>query len=157
MTDMGEPGSEDKIAITVWNKTGGLWFASNWDGTRTVEQTLAGGNLKVHGGSSCELPFTKSEEVITEPEEKLNTEPVSFKVIAYPNPSATDFGMQVYSKSNEQIVVRILDVNGVVKEVLRVLTKSSFIKLGAGLPGGTYFAEVTQGVNKQVVKLIKLN
>jgi len=25
-----------------------LWFASNWDGTKTVEQVLAGGNLVVH-------------------------------------------------------------------------------------------------------------
>ncbi len=48
MTDMGEPGSSDQIAITVWNKSGGLWFASDWNGTRTVQQTLAGGNLVVH-------------------------------------------------------------------------------------------------------------
>jgi hypothetical protein len=47
MTDMGEPGSSDSIAITVWNKNGGLWFASHWDGTKTVEQILAGGNLQV--------------------------------------------------------------------------------------------------------------
>src|SRR5438477_639357 len=48
MTDLGEPGSSDQIAITVWNKSGGLWFASDWNGTRTVQQTLAGGNLVVH-------------------------------------------------------------------------------------------------------------
>src|SRR5204863_9590606 len=48
MTDAGEPGSSDKIAITVWNKAGGLWFASNWSGTGTVEQLLGGGNLIAH-------------------------------------------------------------------------------------------------------------
>ncbi len=48
MTDMGEPGSSDQIAITVWNKSGGLWFASDWNGTKTVQQNLAGGNLVVH-------------------------------------------------------------------------------------------------------------
>ena len=47
MSDYGEPGSSDKIAITVWNKAGGLWFASRWDGTKTLEQLLAGGNLVV--------------------------------------------------------------------------------------------------------------
>jgi hypothetical protein len=36
------------IGITVWNKAGGLWFASSWSGTKTVEQTLNGGNLVVH-------------------------------------------------------------------------------------------------------------
>ena len=47
MTDAGEPGSSDKIGITVWNKSGGLWFSSNWSGTNTVEQLLGGGNLVV--------------------------------------------------------------------------------------------------------------
>jgi hypothetical protein len=48
MDDNGEPGSADTISITVWNKAGGLWFASKWNGTMTVEQLLGGGNLLVH-------------------------------------------------------------------------------------------------------------
>jgi hypothetical protein len=48
MTDRGEPGSSDSIAITVWNSAGGMWFSSNWNGVKTVEQTIAGGNLQVH-------------------------------------------------------------------------------------------------------------
>ena len=48
MTDKGDPGSNDSMAITVWNKSGGLWFASKWDGTKTIEQTLGNGNLVVH-------------------------------------------------------------------------------------------------------------
>jgi hypothetical protein len=47
MTDSGS-GSSDTIGITVWNKNGGLWFSSNWTGTKTAEQTLGGGNLSVH-------------------------------------------------------------------------------------------------------------
>jgi hypothetical protein len=47
LTDNGEPGSSDSIAITVWNKNGGLWYSSNWDGTKTIEQSLDGGNLVV--------------------------------------------------------------------------------------------------------------
>jgi hypothetical protein len=47
MTDKGEPGSADSIAITLWNKDGGMWFASKWDGVKTVEQTLSGGNLQI--------------------------------------------------------------------------------------------------------------
>jgi Secretion system C-terminal sorting domain len=155
MTDMGEPGSSDKIAITVWNKDGGVWVSSNWNGTTTVEQTLGGGNLKVHAGALCNPTFTRSAG-IAEPEQKSTTEPASFRVIAYPNPSATDFGIQVHSKSSEPIVVRILDVNGVLKETHRLFAKTSFIKMGAGLATGMYFAEVTQGTNKQILKLVKL-
>jgi hypothetical protein len=47
MTDKGEPGGYDTIGITLWNKSGGLWFASTWDGTKTLEQLLGGGNLAV--------------------------------------------------------------------------------------------------------------
>jgi len=45
MDDNGEPGKNDTIGITVWRKSGGLWFSSNWTGTTTVEQLLGGGNL----------------------------------------------------------------------------------------------------------------
>ncbi|HEU5343776.1 MAG TPA: MBG domain-containing protein [Ktedonobacterales bacterium] len=47
MTDKGTPGTNDTLGVTVWNKSGGLWFASNWNGTRTLEQNLASGNLIV--------------------------------------------------------------------------------------------------------------
>ncbi|MGH7863346.1 MAG: hypothetical protein ACREQB_00025, partial [Candidatus Binataceae bacterium] len=47
-TDMGEPGKNDMIGITVWNKNGGLWFASEWNGVKTIEKLLGGGNLVVH-------------------------------------------------------------------------------------------------------------
>ena len=47
MSDYGEPGSSDKIGITVWNKSGGTWFSSKWSGTATLEQPLDGGNLVV--------------------------------------------------------------------------------------------------------------
>ncbi|WP_462219209.1 T9SS type A sorting domain-containing protein, partial [Ferruginibacter sp.] len=152
MTDMGEPGSSDKIAITVWDKDGGLWFASNWNGTATVEQILGGGNLKVHGGAPCTPTLTLvSQPVIT----KATANP--FKVSVSPNPSITDFRIQVISNSSEPVTVRLMDVNGVVKELSRVFTKTSSINVGANLVSGTYFAEVTQGVNRQVVKLIKLN
>ena len=47
LTDRGEPGSEDSIAITLWNKKGGLYFSSLWDGVETLEDELDGGNLQV--------------------------------------------------------------------------------------------------------------
>jgi hypothetical protein len=56
MTDNGEPGSADSLAVTIWNMTGGLWFASHWDDVETLEQTIGGGNLVVR--SSRYLPKT---------------------------------------------------------------------------------------------------
>jgi hypothetical protein len=36
-----------KLAISVWRKSGGLWFASTWDGIQPLEQTLASGHLNI--------------------------------------------------------------------------------------------------------------
>ncbi len=48
MSDAGKPGANDKIAITVRNKSGGVWFSSNWNGPKTAaEQIIGGGNLVV--------------------------------------------------------------------------------------------------------------
>jgi hypothetical protein len=51
MTDNGDP-APDTIGITVWDKSGGMWFSSNWSGTKTVQQAMAdptgGGNLVIH-------------------------------------------------------------------------------------------------------------
>jgi hypothetical protein len=55
ITDLGEPGAADTLSFTLWKgKTGRqqrLLFSSAWDGNRTVEQQLAGGNLQVHRAS----------------------------------------------------------------------------------------------------------
>jgi hypothetical protein len=47
MTDRGEPGANDSVAITVLSSSGGTWYSSNWDGTKTIQQLLGGGNLVV--------------------------------------------------------------------------------------------------------------
>ena len=75
----------------------------------------------------------------------------------YPNPSTIDFALQVISKSNEPISVRVMDLSGQVLSVKMEIVKGSLVRIGSELKVGTYFAEVTQGGNKQVVKLVKLN
>ncbi|WP_252851503.1 PKD domain-containing protein [Aeoliella straminimaris] len=46
VTDAGEPGDSDSVAFTVWDG-GTLLYSSNWSGTLTTEQLLAGGNIQV--------------------------------------------------------------------------------------------------------------
>ncbi len=80
-----------------------------------------------------------------------------FKVIVYPNPSASDFIIQVNSNSDEPVTIRIMDVTGLVRSVRTINSKTNTIKMGGDLIGGTYIAEVIQGSNRKVVKLTKLN
>jgi hypothetical protein len=47
ITDKGEPGRDDEIAVTLWNGST-LLFSSHWSGTATAKQKIAGGNMVVH-------------------------------------------------------------------------------------------------------------
>ena len=47
MTDKGEPGSSDSIGVTLWN-VNTLLFSSEWNGAKTLEKVVQGGNLVVH-------------------------------------------------------------------------------------------------------------
>ena len=47
LTDRGEPGADDSIGIALWDGNQ-LVFSSEWNGARTVEGPLGGGNLGVH-------------------------------------------------------------------------------------------------------------
>jgi hypothetical protein len=47
ISDLGEAGDTDSIAISIRNSASTLWFSSNWNGVKTVEQLLAGGDIKV--------------------------------------------------------------------------------------------------------------
>ena len=101
------------------------------------------------------------EFVATEKKEqvKQNETPAikEFDVRAYPNPSSTLFNMQVINGSNEATRIRIMDITGKTVKVINNGSKSNVIQFGEDLIGGTYFAEVTQGKNVKVLKLIKLN
>lgn len=47
MVDAGEPGTLDRLGVTVWAGNGALWFSSHWSGAATEPSHLAGGNLAV--------------------------------------------------------------------------------------------------------------
>ena len=81
----------------------------------------------------------------------------SFSVKVSPNPSATNFKLQVESSSNEPVNIRLVDAAGRVLKVITKAYKYQVITVGEGYTAGSYFAEVTQGKNHAVVKLIKLN
>jgi hypothetical protein len=46
VTDAGEPGTLDMVGFTVWDGAN-LLYSSNWSGTNTNEQLIAGGNIQV--------------------------------------------------------------------------------------------------------------
>ena len=78
-------------------------------------------------------------------------------MIVYPNPSEDHYNIQVKSSNKyDKITISIADVTGKTIEVLSNLSPNQQITLGEKYAAGTYIAEIRQGQNKKVVKLIKL-
>jgi hypothetical protein len=97
---------------------------------------------------------------LTASEEKLKElEPVkisSLTVTASPNPSADLFTLQIQSADNTPVAVRISDASGRYMSMRQGVPSNSRIQVGGGLKAGLYFAEVIQGKERKVVKLLKL-
>jgi hypothetical protein len=124
----------------------------------------------VNWNSVCEapalpLPPFAAPDVITTEEpavtpivkEQVTEKPLPFTVRVYPNPFSVNFSIIITSASMAPVTLRILDVSGNQLSVMTNLVKGSMINLGTNLRGGTYFAEVSQGTHRQVLKLVKLN
>lgn len=104
LTDNGDVGTTDKIAFTVWNKGGGLWFASSWNGSRTVEQSLAGGNLVVRSARKPNLAALPATEPIEDEPLLLKMDvvrdpataaaPYPFFVLRFPVVPGTDYALE---------------------------------------------------------------
>ncbi|GAA3971381.1 hypothetical protein GCM10022407_16490 [Hymenobacter antarcticus] len=86
MTDNGNPGSTDRIAITVWNPGSTLWFASDWTGTQNAQLTLGGGNLVVRGGAYSSRGSGDSPAGPAAPLAMAEAAPGRARLEVYPNP-----------------------------------------------------------------------
>ncbi len=65
--------------------------------------------------------------------------------------------MVINSNDENPVTVRVMDISGRVIETHEKIAYSGILKLGQLWKAGSYFAEVIQGEQRKVVKLIKAN
>ena len=117
--------------------------------------TLSAGNVVVHSGFSVFNALTNNEITKTNATDVWIAEPEPFSVLAYPNPSATEFSLVIKNGSNEKVQVVVYDENGKPIRTLEGNTGKQQIRFGADLRPGIYMAEVIQGNKRQAIKLVK--
>jgi Bacterial Ig domain/PA14 domain/Secretion system C-terminal sorting domain/Calx-beta domain/HYR domain len=77
------------------------------------------------------------------------------KVKATPNPSQSYFTINTRSNSDKTITVKVMDAMGRIVENRLNAAANGTLRIGDRLPAGIYFVEVTQGVRKERLKLVK--
>jgi Tol biopolymer transport system component len=97
-------------------------------------------------------PVTKSllvnASVGKGPENNLN-------VLVRPNPSNDEFEFTILTNSSERIVLRIMDMQGKIVYYLPDVPNNNSIKIGSNLVSGIYLAEIEQGTQCTVTRLVK--
>jgi uncharacterized delta-60 repeat protein len=79
-----------------------------------------------------------------------------FTVLSSPNPSRGHFNLQVQSESQLTYDVKITDVSGKVIEVRNHINPYTILTLGDSYRAGTYYALITQGGERRIIKLSKV-
>jgi len=90
-------------------------------------------------------------------EEEMETEAISgFDAVAFPNPFADAFTLNVRSESNDAVIVRVYDMNGKLLENRNLqASEAATVVIGGNLAAGMYHVTVMQGDNVKTMKMIK--
>jgi hypothetical protein len=105
---------------------------------------------------TASVPATATAATGKAPAQTAETVWANLEVRVMPNPSNGYFNLVVNSNDDSPLTVRVLDVFGQsVEKHEKVATGN--LRIGQTLAAGTYFAEITQGSQRKLVKLVKVN
>jgi hypothetical protein len=137
-----------RIAVVSGAKTtGGTNYTGTYSNTSTA--TCSAGSLRAVVDDQPLITLNTNTSV----RENID----GLQVRLTPNPTSTHFTAIIRSNADVPVTVRIIDVVGRVVERHDKLPGNTMLQLGSQLKGGTYFAEIIQGDQKKVVKLVKIN
>ncbi len=89
---------------------------------------------------------------------KLQSESnIDFSVSSYPNPFKNNFTLDIQSPSDEEVGIQVFDLLGkqIETKYLKTFSLDEKISLGDNYSIGVYTIIVTQGEDKQIIKMIK--
>ncbi|UPQ80769.1 GEVED domain-containing protein [Flavobacterium azooxidireducens] len=107
-------------------------------------------NILVPGGAAIRSnPIVKAEETIKDI-------PTDFKAVAYPNPFANSFAVDVRTSNTEKVSLTVYDMAGRLLEVKEVnASEVANYQFGDRYPSGVYNMIVTQGEETRTVRVVK--
>lgn len=117
-------------------------------------------HVGLHGGDrlgSCTMQTCTTAPVANYAGVDEHLHDSKMEVIVAPNPSTTYFELAVKTSKKEPLSIRILDANGRLVESKNKVQPNSYLTVGNNYVNGIYYAQIIQGNERVVVKLIKGN
>jgi hypothetical protein len=162
-----EPAMPRAATQLIWTVPAGATIISG-QGTTSIQvsypPSVSYGNVTVQSINNCMVGATRSLVIkmgacpnsitSTAPSGKGELNPDDLTVKIYPNPTTTEFKMSVQSTVNENVGIKVMDMQGrLVKKYS--ISASQAMNFGNDLKPGTYLVEVTQGNKKTVQRVMK--
>jgi hypothetical protein len=133
--------------------------------TVSYPNSVSFGFVSARGINNCSGGSTRSRQIKLQscPSSFTSTEPTSKTVAAateemtvsvYPNPTTTEFRINLNTRSSEVVKVRVMDMQGRMVKAY-TLAASQQMTFGNDLKAGSYMVEFIQGDKKKVQRLIK--
>jgi trimeric autotransporter adhesin len=143
-------GVKDQIAVTIYRNKGGVWYSSRWDGAKTIMTNVCAGVISLTGDNSgSSLTSVRMADVQT-------VEAGVFSLRSYPNPSTSQFNLQLQSSDRlQKVQVRVFDMSGRTVQQFNNLSANQTLQIGSNYRPGMYIVEMIQGDNRKQLKLIK--
>lgn len=121
--------------------------------SKCVPYSDAGSLLFTKGATVGECPGAAIAAVAEESSMKKYAD---LKIGIYPNPSASQFTLNIPQKPGSRADVMVYDISG--RQVLSFRNiQNDKVMFGNELKPGTYVVQVIQGNNKQTIKVVKVN
>jgi len=107
---------------------------------------------------ACPVAFTRTEAANSNTQPKVvkpaATATDAMEVKIFPNPTVSDFKLEVLTSSSEEINVRVIDAQGRLFKSFKLIPHQTIV-LGAELKAGSYLVEVRQGNVVKTTKVVK--
>ena len=148
----------DKIRMKIYNKNSGAIIYDNQPGASDAvlpAQAVGGNSTIVISGFTSDATVSNTNQQVESEVTNENTSS-GFDVVAFPNPTISNFTINVRSKSSEKIAMHVIDINGRIIEVKQISANST-IQLGDQYKAGTYVIRVLQGKEQKQFKVIKIS
>jgi hypothetical protein len=141
--------------IRAGKKLDKITICHNVSGTpKTMEVSQS--ETAIHLSHGDMLGACGAASIITKsPVEKETPANGKLAIVAMPNPSARGFMLNVTGNATSQLLLRVMDISGRVIETKNVTSNQS-IRIGDNYRAGIYFAEILQGNERKIVKLVKI-
>jgi hypothetical protein len=102
-------------------------------------------------------PFGKVCTIVTPGLSRQTVKPeMAFNAVAYPNPFASDFNINVTTAMDQDINIKVYDMTGRLLETRNVkVSEMESLKVGDNYPSGVYNVIVSQGDTVKTLRVIK--